>query len=268
MVAAATGSFWIRMQNGVANGIGFDDVGNGPPIVFLHGMTWDRRIWQPVIARLSDRFRCVSVDLPGHGKSDDLPGTDDYRLDAVAARLHRLFCTLEIDRPALVGHSLGGAIASFYAAQFPVRGTINLDQLLRLGPMMAAVKDRRDLIRGPDFPAFWNGLMQSFGLDQLPAGVREWAQGLSRPRQDIVLNYWDQLFHSEAGEFQDYIDGALRRIGAPYVALHGSLPDGEYAGWMRERVPGAQIIDLATPCHFPHLLDPDGFTAIVRQIAV
>jgi pimeloyl-ACP methyl ester carboxylesterase len=98
--------------------------------------------------------------------------------------------------------------------------------------------------------------------------VREWAQGLSRPRQDIVLNYWDQLFHSEAGEFQDYIDSALRRIGAPYVALHGSLPDSEYAGWMRERVPSAQIIDLATPCHFPHLLDPDGFTAIVRQIAV
>jgi hypothetical protein len=38
---------------------------------------------------------------------------------------------------------------------------------------------------------------------------------------------------------------------------------------MREGVPEAQIIDLATPCHFPHLLDgPDGFTAIVRQIAV
>ena len=112
------------MRDGVANGIAFDDEGNGPPIIFLHGMSWDRRIWQPIIARLSDRFRCVSVDLPGHGKSDDLPKTRDYQLDAVAARLHRLFLTLEIEKPVLVGHSLGGAIASFYAAQFPVRGTI------------------------------------------------------------------------------------------------------------------------------------------------
>ena len=256
------------MRDGIANGIAFDDEGTGPPIIFLHGMSWDRRIWQPVIAQLSERFRCVSADLPGHGKSDDLPKTQDYRLDAVASRLHRLLLTLEIDKPVLVGHSLGGAIASFYAAQFPVRGTINLDQSLLLGPMMAAVKERRELIRGPSFPDFWRSLMQSFGLEQLPAGVREWAESLSRPRQDIVLNYWDQLFHSEANEFQDYIDGALRRIGAPYVALHGSLPNGEYAEWMRKRVPAAEIIDLATPCHFPHLLDPDGFTAIVRKIAV
>ncbi|HXS08083.1 MAG TPA: alpha/beta fold hydrolase [Rhizomicrobium sp.] len=256
------------MQNGAAHGIGFDDEGNGPPVVFLHGMTWDRRIWQPVIARLRDRFRCVCVDLPGHGKSDDLPKTDDYRLHAVAARLHRLLLELEVENPALVGHSLGGAIASFYAAHFPVRGVINLDQLLRLGPMMAAVKERRDLIWGPDFPAFWNSLMETFGLDQLPAGVREWAESLSHPRQQIVLNYWDQLFHSDPEEFQAYIDGALRKIGAPYVALHGSLPDSDYAGWMRQRMPGAEIIDLATPCHFPHLLDPDRFAAMVRKIAI
>jgi pimeloyl-ACP methyl ester carboxylesterase len=52
------------------------------------------------------------------------------------------------------------------------------------------------------------------------------------------------------------------------VALHGSLPDGEYAGWMRQRMPGAEVIELSTPCHFPHLLDPDRFAAMVRKIAV
>ncbi|HEY2836651.1 MAG TPA: alpha/beta fold hydrolase [Rhizomicrobium sp.] len=254
------------MRDGIADGLAFDDEGSGPPIIFLHGMSWDRRIWQPIIARLSDRFRCVCVDLPGHGASHDLPKTSDYQLDAVASRLHQLFQTLDIEKPLLVGHSLGGAIASFCAAQFPVRGVINLDQLLRLGPMMAAVKERSASIRGPDFPAFWESLMQSFGLEQLPDGVCLWAKSLSKPRQEIVLNYWDQLFHSEANEFQAYVDGALRRIGAPYVALHGSLPDGEYAGWMRQRIPAAEIIDLATPCHFPHLLDPDGFATLVRKI--
>jgi len=256
------------MRDGMADGLAFGEEGLGPPIIFLHGMSWDRRIWQPVIARLSDRFRCVCVDLPGHGESRDLPKTSDYQLDAVAVRLHRLFQRLAIEKPLLVGHSLGGAIASFYAAQFPVRGTINLDQLLRLGPMMAAVKERSELIRGPSFPAFWESLMQSFGLEQLPVDVRLWAEGLSKPRQEIVLNYWDQLFYSDENAFQDYIDNALRRIDAPYVALHGSLPGGDYAGWMRQRVPAAEIIDLASPCHFPHLLDPDGFTCLVQKFAV
>ena len=256
------------MRDGFAKGIGFDDEGSGPAIIFLHGMTWDRRIWQPVVERLKDRFRCVSVDLPGHGKSDDLPCTADYRLDALASRLHQWFEVVEIERPLLVGHSLGGAIASFYAAQYPVRGVINLDQLLRLGPMMEAVKERRAVIRGPDFAGFWEGLMQSFGLERLPPDVREWARSLSRPRQEIVLNYWDPLFHSQAEEFQAYIDDALRRIDAPYLALHGVLPDGDYAGWMHARMPMAEIKDLATPCHFPHLLDPDGFAVLVRKIAV
>ena len=173
------------MRDGIADGLAFDDEGKGPAIVFLHGMSWDRRIWQPIIERLRDHFRCVGVDLPGHGKSQDLPGTGDYRLDAVAARLHQLLAGLGVEKPFVVGHSLGGAIASFYAAQFPVRGVINLDQMLRLGPMMAAVKERSDEIRGPDFPAFWQSLMESFGLEQLPAGVRAWAEALSQPRQDM-----------------------------------------------------------------------------------
>jgi pimeloyl-ACP methyl ester carboxylesterase len=256
------------MRQGVAKGIGFIDEGNGPAIVFLHGMTWDRRIWQPVTARLQDGFRCVSLDLPGHGASGDLPCIADYRLDAVASRLHQFLQTLEIERPLLVGHSLGGAIASFCAAQFPVRGVVNLDQNLRLGPMMTAVKERQAWIRGPDFPAFWESLMQSFGLEHLPPEVCAWARSLSHPRQEIVLNYWDPLFHDEAQVFQDYIDAALRRIEAPYLALHGALPQSDYADWVRVRMPLAEIREFARPCHFPHLLDPGGFAAMVRKIAV
>ena len=262
------GSFWDRMHSGFANGIGFDDEGQGPPVIFLHGLSWDRRIWQPLLARLCHQFRCVALDLPGHGRSQDLPSTGDYRLEAVACKLNAAIAQLEIQSPVLVGHSLGGIIASYYAAAFPVRGVVNLDQPLRLGPMMAAVKEREDLIRGANFPLFWSSLMESFGLEHLPGDVGDWAKSLSHPRQEIVLNYWDQLFHAEAGAFQDQVDGTLRRIDAPYVATYGALPGSDYAEWMRSRVAHAKVIDLATPCHFPHLLDPDRFAEIVREIAV
>jgi pimeloyl-ACP methyl ester carboxylesterase len=256
------------MQSGIVNGIGFDEEGSGSAVIFLHGLSWDRRIWQPLIARLSHQFRCVALDLPGHGQSHDLPQTIDYRLEAVALRLHGAIALLKIESPILVGHSLGGIIASFYAAAFPVRGVVNLDQPLRLAPLMAAAKERKDMLRGADFPQFWSALMQSFGLEQLPDGLGEWAQSLSRPRQEIVLNYWDQLLEAEAEAFQDHVDGTLRRIGAPYVAAYGVLPGRDYADWIKARLAHAEVIDLAVPSHFPHLLDPDRFAAIVREIAV
>lgn len=256
------------MRHGVTEGIGFDQDGEGPALVFLHGISWDRRIWQPLIAQLRSQFRCVALDLPGHGMSADLPTRRDYHLDSIGRPLHAAIAALGIDKPVMIGHSLGGAIASFYAAQFPVRAVLNIDQPLRLGPMVAAANQRRDMIHGPDFPTFWSGLMKSFGLEQLPDGLREWAQSLSRPRQEIVLAYWDQLFANKPDVFQDYVDKHLRQIASPYTAAYGILPGDDYVPWLQARLPRAEVIDLAIPSHFAYLLAPERFTAILGKIAV
>ncbi|MGK2929567.1 MAG: alpha/beta fold hydrolase [Acidimicrobiales bacterium] len=65
-----------------------DDRGSGPMLVFLHGITANRAHWGPVVERLTDRFRCVNVDLLGHGASPPGESTDLLgQIEAVASVL-------------------------------------------------------------------------------------------------------------------------------------------------------------------------------------
>ena len=93
-----------------------------PPIVFVHGAMMGRSVWHPQVAALSDRYRCVSVDQPGHGTLRRVPFTLDV---AVANVLDA------IDREAggsavLVGLSLGGYVSMVVAGRYPerVRGLV------------------------------------------------------------------------------------------------------------------------------------------------
>jgi pimeloyl-ACP methyl ester carboxylesterase len=59
------------MAQGESKGIGlvYEECGTGFPVVFIHGLTFNRSTWRPILDRLAGRFRCVAVDLPGHGGS-------------------------------------------------------------------------------------------------------------------------------------------------------------------------------------------------------
>jgi pimeloyl-ACP methyl ester carboxylesterase len=86
-------------------------------IVFIHGTRLSRALWQPQVARLSHAFRCIAVDLPGHGTLADEPFDWDVAVEHV----------IEVVRNAadgsaiLVGLSLGGYVAIEAAARHPDR---------------------------------------------------------------------------------------------------------------------------------------------------
>ena len=95
-------------------------MGNGPPVVLLHGLFVDHRIWDGVTAALAEEFRVVAPDLPGFGESEKPgPSRFDYGVDAFAEAIADLYAGLEIGRAALVGHGLGAAIALTVAARHP-----------------------------------------------------------------------------------------------------------------------------------------------------
>src|SRR5512142_441547 len=62
--------------------IGYDVCGQGPPVVFLHGLTSFRQSWQPVTSLLADDATCVLIDLRGHGAS---ARAADYAMPALAS---------------------------------------------------------------------------------------------------------------------------------------------------------------------------------------
>ncbi|MEM2333991.1 MAG: alpha/beta hydrolase, partial [Candidatus Caldarchaeum sp.] len=93
------------------------DLGRGHPLLLIHGWGSSSFSWRKNYPVLSSVFRVVAVDLPGFGMSSRLPS--GFHLDTVSSHLFRFLETLDIDRVSLIGHSMGGAIASHMAAQHP-----------------------------------------------------------------------------------------------------------------------------------------------------
>jgi pimeloyl-ACP methyl ester carboxylesterase len=88
-----------------------------PPIVLLHGAILSRTMWRPMVALLRDRYRCISLDLPGHGTQAGEP----FTMDAAVARVTETIDGQAGGRAVLVGLSLGGYVAMAVAGTSPAR---------------------------------------------------------------------------------------------------------------------------------------------------
>jgi len=88
--------------------------GSGTPIVFLHGGGLSAHTWDCVIAMIRERFRCVALDQRGHGDSEWSP-TIDYRVASHVGDIEGFIDALKLDRPILVGQSMGGLNSIAYA---------------------------------------------------------------------------------------------------------------------------------------------------------
>ena len=95
------------------------DSGDGPAILFIHGLTGSHRNWAHLVGKLDPDHQVLAPDLFGHGASAKLMG--DYSLGAHAATLRDLLDRLEIEQVTLVGHSFGGGIAMQFCYLFPER---------------------------------------------------------------------------------------------------------------------------------------------------
>jgi pimeloyl-ACP methyl ester carboxylesterase len=97
----------------------FYRMGEGPPVVLVHGITSSSRTWRSVMPGLAERHMVIAPDLLGHGRSGKPRG--DYSLGAYASGIRDLLALLGVGKATVVGHSLGGGIAMQFAYQFPER---------------------------------------------------------------------------------------------------------------------------------------------------
>ncbi|MEU4420340.1 alpha/beta hydrolase [Actinoplanes sp. NPDC024001] len=98
--------------------------GNEPPLILLHGAGGNLAHMTTLARALRPRHRVITVDLRGHGRS----GEGDWTWDAALGDLASVCVQLELDRPAVVGHSLGGMLAALWGQRHPESpGVISLD---------------------------------------------------------------------------------------------------------------------------------------------
>ncbi|CAM5282673.1 alpha/beta fold hydrolase [Streptomyces abikoensis] len=106
--------------------VSYERLGGGEPLVLLHGIGHHLQAWDPVAGILAAERDVIAVDLPGFGNSPALPDGVAYDLRGVVPVLRALFEALGLDRPHVVGNSLGGLLALQLAHEKLVRSVTAL----------------------------------------------------------------------------------------------------------------------------------------------
>jgi pimeloyl-ACP methyl ester carboxylesterase len=240
-------------------GLAYETHGAGTPVVFLHGLTFDRTTWRPVIERLGEGVQAIAVDLPGHGESDGPP----VSLDVLAGRVHELLSGLGIDRPLVVGHSIGGFLAFLYAVGYPTIGIVDVDQGLDARRFSALLKELEPALRGPGFDSVFERFQESMEIDRVPEPDRSLVLGAQRVRQDLVLGYWDNVINWDADKLQQMIDQGLAALDVPFLAVFGRPLEDEPGHGLR-LVRNLELEEWVGDGHLVHLVEPDRFAARLR----
>jgi pimeloyl-ACP methyl ester carboxylesterase len=113
----------------------FETHGTGRPLILIHGGLASGEMFGPILPALTERRQVIVPDLQGHGRTADIDRPIDHRLmaDDIAALIDHL----GLDKPDLIGYSLGGGVAFFTASKYP-------DKVGKL--VMASANIRRDAI--------------------------------------------------------------------------------------------------------------------------
>jgi pimeloyl-ACP methyl ester carboxylesterase len=249
---------------GRARGERFSD---GRPIVFLHGLTFDRRMWDPILDALPPEQQAIAFDLPGHGSS---PALARHDLASVADAVHEAVLAAGLDRPLMVGHSIAAPIASIYGSKYPASGIVNVDAPLRVEPMAQLLRSIAPQLQA-DFDTVWSTIFRpSMRIENVPEAYRHLLRAGDDVDQQLVLGYWSDLLQRSVDDVTLFADATMRRVadaGVPYLAVTREPFSPEDQTWLRERLPDAELAVWPVGHHFPQLERPEGFAALVLAFA-
>jgi len=255
--------------------------GSGPPVVLIHGMVNSSRHWEQVALRLADDYTVIAPDLIGHGDSPVVRG--DYSLGAHASSIRDLLAALGVERATIVGHSLGGGIAMQFFYQFPQR-----TERLALVSSGGLGREVSPLLRGAAIPGASLGLwaaahprlldsLWSLGdrLRRRGRGIGVYLQAVARALRPLQHRGGRRAFLQTLrsvidvrGQHVSARDRLYLLSGFPTLIVWGErdntipLAHGRAA---HEAIPGSHFVTLPPAAHFPHLEDPAGLAAAIRE---
>jgi len=265
---------------------------NSPAVILLHGKNFSGAYWQETAEALRGAgFRIIMPDQVGFGKSSK-PGHYQFTFHQLAQNTHELLRTLGLNRVHVIGHSMGGMLATRYALMFP-EATASLTLVNPLG--LEDWKSKGVPYRSPDIH-YEQELQQN--ADKIRAYQREnYYGGDWQPRYDRWVEMlvmftrspdcprmaWNQALTSEMIYTQPvvYEFGTLKTPTLLLIGLRDrTAPGREQAPEPQRRglgnytdlgraaaqaIPGAKLVELEGLGHAPHLEAFDKFIAPLRE---
>jgi len=216
-------------------------VGEGDPVVLLHGYAQTSHMWRPLMTELARTHTVIAPDLRGIGQSSIQ--ADGYTKAVMAQDIHALVHSLGDPRIRLVGHDIGLMVAYAYAAQYPSE----VDRIVLMDAFLPGVGNWRDvwllrdlwhfhfygetplaLVTGREriyFEHFWN----DFAADRtrsVPEGDRRiYADAYARPGG---MRAGFEIFRAFERDAQDFARFAQTPLPMPMLVLTGEKASGDF----------------------------------------
>lgn len=238
----------------------YEETGSGPAMILVHGWTCDGSHFAPQAAHFSPRYRCISVDLRGHGQSDK--PEQPYTIEGFAADVAWMCGELGVSRAVLAGHSMGGAVVLALAAAHPelCRALVMLDPAIlfpaELQPLLA------QLVAGFRSPE-GHAVLREFGASQFftptsyPVLKERLLDEMGRTPMHVVASAFESV-----GSFGG--EAALKAVRAPVLYVEAD-PVIARVDLLRELCPQVVTAKTAGSGHFHQLEVPEQINAMIDR---
>jgi len=230
--------------------------GNGATIVLVHGWTGDSTMWDAQVPALAAKYRVITLDLPGHGKSDP-PADGKFSMDLFARAVEAVRAETKVFKLVLAGHSMGTPVVIQYARKYPehVAALALIDGVVRKGDSAAAYVSLSERMRGPD------------GLKFREAFVRGLFMKTPPEMQTAVLKITQSTPEATAvGAMASMGDPAIWRtdpIGIPAIAIYAEKSPLADVALMKQIFPRLEYVEIPGTDHFLMMEKPDEFNRIL-----
>lgn len=256
----------------IANGIAqfYRRSGNGPPLVLIHALGLDHRLWESQVAQLSSGFEVIAYDVRGHGASDGPAGP--YTMHDFVEDLAGLLDAIGVETAHLAGISMGGMIAQEFALAWPnrVRSLVLADTTSEYSP-----DARRQLAERAR-------IAEERGMAPLVEPTMErWFTPEFHHLQPADVNRIRSIFASTdplgyAASCRAIADADLSErlvaVTAPTLVLVGSEDHSttpEMALQIHEHIPGSSYEVVNGVAHLSNVAAPERFNqAIIRAAGI
>ena len=248
--------------------LSFQDYGEGPPLVILHGLFGSGRNWTAIARRLAEAWHVYALDLRNHG---DSPWADDMDYRAMAADVYAFLERQGLEQVPVVGHSMGGKTAMALALMQPERVTSLT--VVDIAPVAYAETHQAivDALQSLDLDGISRRADADAALQPAvpEAGIRAFLlQNLVAKDGSFAWRF--NLAALEAGmpAISGFPEQLVERCyGKRTLFLHGGLSDyvrPDHHAVIHRQFPMASIEEIEGAGHWVHAEKPDRFLEVLR----
>ncbi|HYJ41553.1 MAG TPA: alpha/beta hydrolase, partial [Steroidobacteraceae bacterium] len=230
----------------------------GLPVLFAHSFAGDLTHWDAQLEHLSQQRRAVAFDFRGHGRSPGVVGR--YSYDELAKDIGAIADAQELDRFVLVGHSMGAAIATKFAARHSrrVEALVLVDPPPAPGAVPAAqLQQIHEALEQDPYAVveqFWN---QQMFVDSLSDVQQRLLAGLRKTPRRVAIELTREAFAVDPSI-------PLRRFAGPKFAI--VTPRNDTPLSLHRAVPGVEHVVVRGTGHWIQLDNPDAFNETLNGI--